>query len=199
MPSSLERSSSFARLLYVDDRSGPFPQAAGTDDSGHDHLIRGFLCSGNQGIRRKLSSGGRQALAEGAEHTYPDGLSCVASERRRWQRAVGVRVDNYVFASETMQFLGPHKRFPRFECSVTAVSGTQAIPALWFSGADKTDKTWIEIIQRHDGDGLRAYGLRRHGQQDFSGHSALLLVDEPMTDEIRASVRIELKNALNRW
>jgi hypothetical protein len=89
-------------------RSGPFTQAAGTDDSGHDDLLRGFLCSGDQGIRRKLSSGGRQALAEGAEHTYPDGLSCVASERRRWQRAVAVRVDDYVFASETMKGKQPY-------------------------------------------------------------------------------------------
>lgn len=73
---------------------------------------------------------------------------------------------------------------------------TDDLGRVWFSGADKT---WIEIIQRQDGDGLRAYGLRRHDQEDFPGNSAFLLADEPMTDEIRASVRIELKNALSRW
>jgi hypothetical protein len=73
---------------------------------------------------------------------------------------------------------------------------TDDLGRVWFSGADKR---WIEIMQRHDDEGLLTYGLRQIGQQDFSGHSAFLLVDEPMTDEIRGSVRTELKNALGRW
>jgi len=73
---------------------------------------------------------------------------------------------------------------------------TDDLGRVWFSGADET---WIEIVQRHDSDALLSYGLRQHGQQDFSAHSAFLLVDEPMTDEIRGSVRTELKNALGRW
>ncbi len=73
---------------------------------------------------------------------------------------------------------------------------TNDLGRFWFSGADKR---WIEIMQRHDGEALLSYGLRQDGQQDFSGHSAFLLIDEPMTDDIRRSVRTELKNALGRW
>lgn len=73
---------------------------------------------------------------------------------------------------------------------------TDDLGRAWFSGADKN---WMEIVQKHDGEGLLTYGLGGHGQPDLSGHSAFLLLNEPMTDEIRASVRNELKNALRRW
>jgi hypothetical protein len=66
----------------------------------------------------------------------------------------------------------------------------------WFSGADKD---WISIIQRHDAKALLSYGVGQPSTQKSTGHSAFLLVDEPMTEEIRKMVRIDLKNALQRW
>ncbi len=112
------------------------------------------------------------------------------------QKAHDGRIFNGRIFSDVVLRLGHVGERGMSETEARSRLATDDLGRVWFSGADKT---WIEIIQRHDDDGLRTYGLHRPDQQDFSGHSAFLLADEPMTDEIRASVRIELKNALNRW
>jgi hypothetical protein len=66
----------------------------------------------------------------------------------------------------------------------------------WYSGVDKE---WIRIVQAHDAEGFLNFGLRSAGGKDLSAQSAFIILDEPMTDDIRQGVRGALKAALRRW
>lgn len=66
----------------------------------------------------------------------------------------------------------------------------------WFSGADIS---WLKIIQTEDATALLRYGVRGEDTIDLSAKSAFRMADEPMEEDIRNSVRIELNNALKRW
>jgi hypothetical protein len=118
------------------------------------------------------------------------------TQRRIVHREYDGRVFNGRIFSDIVLRLGRLGERGMPEDEARSRLATDDLGRAWFLGADKD---WISIIQRHDAKALLAYGVRQQGTKGSAGHSAFVLIDEPMTEEIRDMVRIDLKNALNRW
>jgi hypothetical protein len=67
----------------------------------------------------------------------------------------------------------------------------------WYSGVDED---FVQVIEERDAPRLRRFGVRGEDpDHDLSGRSAFHVEEEPMTENLRASVRNELQLALSRW
>lgn len=67
----------------------------------------------------------------------------------------------------------------------------------WYSGVDDS---FVQVIEKRDDSRLRRFGVRgSDGGRDLAGRSAFHMEEEPMTEDIRAFIRSELRAALRRW
>ena len=67
----------------------------------------------------------------------------------------------------------------------------------WYSGIDVA---FVRVIEERAGDQLRHFGVRgQDANRDLSGGTAFRIEEEPMTEELRESVRNVLRLALRHW
>lgn len=67
----------------------------------------------------------------------------------------------------------------------------------WYSGVDEE---FVRVIEKRDAAQLRRFGVRGEDpEHDLSGRSAFHVEEEPMSEDLRSSVRNVLQLALRRW
>jgi hypothetical protein len=111
------------------------------------------------------------------------------------ERTGGREFNGRIFSDVVLRLGRPGERGMRKDEAISRIE-TDDLGRAWFSGVDKE---WISILQRRDVKGLLSYGVRPEGQLEAPAHSAFLMLEQPMTDDLRVAIRSELKLALRRW